>query len=66
MEPHSAAALGAFILGRAAEFAASRQTARATRPADVIAALPDVWRGLALSPPPVPPVLLELEPPAVV
>jgi hypothetical protein len=31
-------------LGRAADLAARRVTARAMRPTDVIAALPDLWR----------------------
>ena len=40
----TAAALGAQALGEAAGHAARRVTARAMRPMDVIAALPDVWR----------------------
>ncbi len=40
----AAAALGAQALGEAADHAARRVTARAMRPMDVIAALPDVWR----------------------
>jgi NAD(P)H-hydrate repair Nnr-like enzyme with NAD(P)H-hydrate dehydratase domain len=40
----TAAALGAQALGEAADHAARRVTARAMRPMDVIAALPDVWR----------------------
>jgi hydroxyethylthiazole kinase-like uncharacterized protein yjeF len=39
-----AAAVAAQSLGRAADLAARRVTARAMRPTDVIAALPDVWR----------------------
>ena len=39
-----AAALGAQALGRAADLAARRVTARGMRPMDVIAALPDLWR----------------------
>lgn len=40
----TAAALGAQALGEAADHAARRVTARAMRPMDVVAALPDVWR----------------------
>jgi ADP-dependent NAD(P)H-hydrate dehydratase / NAD(P)H-hydrate epimerase len=62
--PEIAAALGAQILGRAADTAARRTTARGMRPMDVIAAFPDLWRewalrrdrGVALRPP----ILLEL------
>jgi NAD(P)H-hydrate epimerase len=39
-----AAAAAAQALGEAGDLAARRQTARAARPMDVIAALPDVWR----------------------
>jgi ADP-dependent NAD(P)H-hydrate dehydratase / NAD(P)H-hydrate epimerase len=67
MAPHRAAAFAAQALGRAGELAARRVTARAMRPMDVIAALPDVWRAWNVrrtSPPPAaPPVLLELERP---
>jgi NAD(P)H-hydrate epimerase len=66
LEPRDAAALGAFTLGRGAEIAARRHTVRATRPADVLAALPELWRQLAEPPAIRPPVLLELEPPALV
>jgi NAD(P)H-hydrate epimerase len=47
MEPALAAAVGAQALGRAADLAARRYTARGMRPMDVIAALPDLWRGWA-------------------
>jgi NAD(P)H-hydrate epimerase len=40
----TAAALGAQALGEAADHAARRVTARAMRPMDVVAALPEVWR----------------------
>ena len=60
-----AAALGAFALGRGAELAATHHTVRGTRPADVLAALPDVWRRLAVPAPIEPPVLCEISPPAV-
>ena len=59
-----AAALAAQALGRAGELAARRHTARAMRPMDVVAALPDLWRAwelLRTSPPRAnPPLLLEL------
>jgi hydroxyethylthiazole kinase-like uncharacterized protein yjeF len=62
--PHLAATLGAQILGRAADLAARRISARTLRPMDVVAALPDLWREwelLRLAPPPArPPILLEL------
>jgi NAD(P)H-hydrate epimerase len=64
IEPEVAAALGAQALGRGADFAARRVSARSLRPMDVIAALPDLWREWELlrrsPPPPVPPILLEL------
>lgn len=64
------AALGAQALGRAADLAARRTTARALRPMDVVAALPDLWREWDLrarqGPPPRPPVLLELPRPQTV
>lgn len=44
LEPPLAAAVGAQALGRAADLAARRYTARSMRPMDVIAALPDLWR----------------------
>ena len=44
LEPEVAAAVAAQALGRAADLAARRVTARAMRPMDVIAALPDLWR----------------------
>ncbi len=58
-----AAALGAHALGRAAELGARQWTARSLRPADVLAALPDVWRAWANAQPFGPPVLTVLEPP---
>ncbi len=61
-----AAALGAQVLGRAADIAAAQLTVRATRPADVIAALPELWRQWAAAPVPTPPVLLELDAPLLV
>ena len=44
IETEVAAAVAAQALGRAADLAARRVTARAMRPMDVIAALPDLWR----------------------
>ena len=44
LEPEIAAALGAQALGRAADLAARRVSARSLRPMDVVAALPDLWR----------------------
>lgn len=65
--PGAAAALGAQALGRAADLAARRVTARAMRPMDVIAALPDLWRSWEtlrlLRTGGHPPILLELEAP---
>jgi len=58
-----AAALGAHALGRAAELGARQWTARSLRPADVLAALPDIWRTWANTQPPGPPTLTLLEPP---
>jgi ADP-dependent NAD(P)H-hydrate dehydratase / NAD(P)H-hydrate epimerase len=61
--PAEAAALGAHALGRAAELGARQWTARSLRPADVLAALPDVWRAWREVKPGQPPVLVELEAP---
>ena len=58
-----AAALGAHALGRAAEQGARQWSARSLRPADVLAALPDIWRAWAATQPLGPPVLAVLEPP---
>jgi NAD(P)H-hydrate epimerase len=70
LAPHIAAALGAQVLGRAADLAARRSAARTLRPMDVAAALPDLWREwdvLRLAPPLTrPPILLELGKPQVV
>ena len=63
--PAEAAALGAHALGRAAELGARQWTARSLRPADVLAALPDVWRAWRDVRPGQPPVLVELEAPDV-
>lgn len=59
-----AAALGAQILGRAADLAARRHTARSLRPMDVVQSLPDLWREWEVlrsaTPAPRAPVLFEL------
>ena len=60
-----AAALGAHALGRAAEEGARQWTARSLRPADVLAALPDVWRAWRDVKPTTPPVLATLNAPEV-
>ncbi len=62
-----AAALACQILGRAADLAARRVSARSMRPMDVIAALPQLWRGwdlLASAAPAGVMVVAELEQPA--
>jgi NAD(P)H-hydrate epimerase len=61
--PPEAAALGAHALGRAAEHGARQWTARSLRPADVLAALPDIWRAWAETKPCAPPVVGQLESP---
>jgi NAD(P)H-hydrate epimerase len=64
LEPAAAAAFGAQALGRAADIAARRHTARALRPMDVVGALPDLWREWELlraaRPAPRVPVLFDL------
>ena len=63
LEPEAAAGFGAQALGRAADLAARRHTARGLRPMDVIAAFPDLWREWEMlrvaRPAPRPPILLE-------
>jgi NAD(P)H-hydrate epimerase len=61
--PIEAAALGAHALGRAAEHGARQWTARSLRPADVLAALPDIWRAWDDARPAGPPILTVLEAP---
>src|SRR5207247_10454646 len=63
--PAEAAALGAHAMGRAAELGARQWTARSLRPADVLAALPDVWRAWKEVRPVGPPILVALEAPDV-
>jgi len=59
--PPEAAALGAHALGRAADHGARHWTARSLRPADVLAALPDIWRAWGDQTPLGPPVITELD-----
>lgn len=66
LDPHDAAGLGAYTLGRAAELASEQLTVRATRPADVLASVPELWRRLADPPPVTPPFLYELPAPALI
>jgi len=63
--PAEAAALGAHALGRAADLGARAWTARSLRPADVLAALPDVWRAWTEVRPFGPPVIATLDAPEV-
>jgi hydroxyethylthiazole kinase-like uncharacterized protein yjeF len=64
--PAEAAGLGAQVLGRAADIGAAQLTVRSTRPADVLASLPELWRRWASVSPAGPPVLLELDAPALI
>jgi ADP-dependent NAD(P)H-hydrate dehydratase / NAD(P)H-hydrate epimerase len=70
LAPDAAAAMAAQSLGRAADLAARRVTARALRPMDVVAALADLWREwevIRLAPAFARvPILLELPPPLTV
>ena len=66
LAPLDAAALGAHVLGRAAEIASEGDAVRSTRPADVTGALPQLWGVLANPVAARPPILVELEPPALV
>ena len=66
LAPVDAAALGAHVLGRAAEIASEGDAVRSTRPGDVTRALPRLWGELAHPPAVRPPFLIELEPPALV
>jgi ADP-dependent NAD(P)H-hydrate dehydratase / NAD(P)H-hydrate epimerase len=64
VEPDTAAALGAQVLGRAADIGARRHTARSLRPMDVVNAFPDLWREWEVTrlarPTPRAPILFEL------
>jgi hydroxyethylthiazole kinase-like uncharacterized protein yjeF len=70
LEPGAAAGFGAQALGRAADMAARRHTARSLRPMDVVHAFPDLWREWDLlrvaRPAPRPPILYELPQPQTV
>jgi NAD(P)H-hydrate epimerase len=66
LAPVDAASLGAYTLGRAAELASDALTVRSTRPADVLAAVPEVWRRLAQPESWGPPVQYALPAPALV
>jgi NAD(P)H-hydrate epimerase len=66
LPPSEAAALGGHALGRAAELGARAWTARSLRPADVLAALPDVWRAWSDVKPFGPPIVTVLEVPEAV
>jgi NAD(P)H-hydrate epimerase len=70
LTPGQGTAVAAQILGRAADLAARRVTARGLRPMDVVAAFPDVWRTwatlLAVGPLRQPPILLQLDRPQTV
>ncbi|HZN98685.1 MAG TPA: hypothetical protein VFB61_13210, partial [Gemmatimonadales bacterium] len=70
LEPAIAAALGAQALGRAADLAARRYTARSLRPMDVVSSLPDLWREWEIlrdSPPAArPPIIVELPRPQTI
>jgi NAD(P)H-hydrate epimerase len=63
--PLDAAALGAQVMGRAADLAASDLGARVTRPEDVAARYAELWRRWSGPGPGEPPVLVQLDPPAV-
>jgi len=66
-DPVHAAAFGAQALGRAADLAARRTSARSMRPMDVVAAFPDLWRAWELRggarPTPQAPILIDIERP---
>ena len=66
LDTRDAASLGAHMVGRAAEVASVNGSVRTVRPDDVMAAVPEVWRQLEVPPTTEPPVLLTLDPPAVV
>jgi hydroxyethylthiazole kinase-like uncharacterized protein yjeF len=70
LDAASAAALGAQALGRSADIAARRYTARSLRPMDVINSLPDLWREWELlresHPSARPPIIFELPRPQTI
>jgi NAD(P)H-hydrate epimerase len=65
LDPLDAAALGAHVMGRAADLVAARRGVRATRPEDVAAAYPSLWEAWERPVAPAPPVLVTLDPPAL-
>ena len=65
LPPLDAAALGAHVMGRAADLVVARRGVRGTRPDDVAATYPAVWELLAQPVAPTPPILLTLHPPAI-
>ncbi|MCZ6917927.1 MAG: NAD(P)H-hydrate dehydratase [Gemmatimonadetes bacterium] len=66
METHTAAAMGAHVLGRAAELASADASVRSVRPDDVLGAVRRLWQQLECEPAIEPPVLLRLDPPELV
>jgi NAD(P)H-hydrate epimerase len=65
LAPLDAAALGAHVMGRAADLVAARRGVRGVRPDDVAGTYPAVWEVLAQPVVPTPPILLTLHPPAL-
>lgn len=65
LSPAAAAALGAQLLGRAAELAARETSIRSLRPDHVLEAVDRFWCSLEELEPTSPPILLELEPPSL-
>ena len=65
LDPLDAAALGAHVMGTAADLVVERRGLRATRPEDVAATYPVVWDRWSRPTAPTFPVLLTLDPPAV-
>jgi NAD(P)H-hydrate epimerase len=63
--PLDAAALGAHVMGRAADLAVARRGVRATRPEDVAAAYPVLWETWKQPGVVHPPELVRLDPPAL-
>lgn len=64
--PQTAGAMAAHLHGRAAEDVARHRSVRTLRPDDLLGVLSPLWRELAdKGPPPDPPILARLDPPAV-
>jgi NAD(P)H-hydrate epimerase len=70
LEPTAAAALGAQALGRGADLAARRYTARGLRPMDLVGSLSDLWREWEMlrdsAPAARPPIIIELPRPQTI